>query len=425
MTIAGTDIPHFSDVKIRYEVSGYGEKGVISVQLTFSVPSGEYPDSAGAFPAGSLVIIEGGDIFFDVPGFYVISRNVSKDRITFTCSDRTLTTDRQIGLEERDFDEDGYISIYELTSHIAMICDYEGVGGISSTLVSAVPKVSKDNILGRKCRDVLDDLSAVCAGVWTIQGGKVPPGQRSGTLALVPLGGHYNSDITPESYEKPLFGGQRKFEKIVMSDGGQSFTAGASGSVFGTMEINSPFASAQAAGELYQRLRTYTYQAWSCDNMRIRNYPAPMAQVTLGERKLIANRCTLTLTATGVYASMGSNDVSEDEVGYLNRTRREMLLRYRLGDTMANVKITPQDGIRFVVRDNVNDKTENYGFKVSAGGTTDYDGAMIDKKMPARIEKVSDTERKIIYDGVTYHLSYDDDGSGNKSNIKLEKIENE
>ena len=61
------------------------------------------------------------------------------------------------------------------------------------------------------------------------------------------------------------------------------------------------------------------------------------------------------------------------------------------------------------------------------GGIAKFAGAMIDGKMPDKIEKVTNssgkTERRITYGGKTYSLQYDEDESGDtKSGITFTEV---
>ena len=93
-------------------------------------------------------------------------------------------------------------------------------------------------------------------------------------------------------------------------------------------------------------------------------------------------------------------------------------INQRIADnkTYGNTLISGSGGLKFTDRDG-----NSYGFNTASGGVTEYDGAMMDSVMPDKIEKVSDTERRITYGGKTYSLTYDDDGT-QKTNIKLVEV---
>lgn len=423
LTVNGIDIPHFTDLSIKYDVSGYGESGVISVQFSFSVPACEYEDSVAVFPSEAVVILTCSNMLFSVPQFYITSRSHSGGRINFVCCDRTYTVDREILLSEDAFDSDGYISVTELLGHIMSVCGFSGYSDTSGMLGSVITRAHKDNVYERKCRGVLDDLSAACVGFWTVQGDEGTAEMR-GTLALIALGGGcYGSMFTAEKYTALQYGGVRKFAKIVVSSGDKSYTSGSAGNVFGVLEIETPYASAAVAGALYDRLKDYTYKAWECDKMLTDIYPAPSSMITFGSRTdMYANHCSLSLTSSGIYASVGRNAVSEDEVGYVNRTTRAIRQRYRLGDIMSNVQIS-QNGINYVFQDDVNNKTEKYGFTVSSGGVTEYDGAMLSNVQPSGQFITSSDGKDIVranYGGKLYDYECTENEDGTFILIKNE-----
>ena len=61
-----------------------------------------------------------------------------------------------------------------------------------------------------------------------------------------------------------------------------------------------------------------------------------------------------------------------------------------------------------------------HGFSAVVDDVTMFDGAVLDGTMPDRIEKVSDTVRRIVYGGSSYLLSYQESG-GTKTDITLVK----
>ena len=402
-------------------MNGYGISGVITPQLSFAVPTCEYGDTSGLFPAGAQVILTCSN-GMDIPRFYISSRSYSGAKLNFTCYDRTYTTDREIIVPDSLFDSEGYCTIGDVMDKIMAVCGFSGYSDSSGMIGSVITRGKKDDIQGKTCRNILDELSCVCGGIWTVQGDEGSAEVR-GTLVLIAVDKGMGAVFTAEKYSDIYVGGTKTFDKIVLNNGTSSYTAGASSSAFGTLEIETHYASAEAAGALYNRLRDYTYTAWSCEKMLTDIIPVPSSLITFGSKSnLYVNNCALSLTSTGIYASAGRNFVSEDELAYHNRTERELALRYRIGALMGNTKLAP-NGLTIVVEDKVNGKTEEYGFNAMAGGITEFTGSILNSIQPTG-KFLTDTDGnecfRANYNGKQYDYGYSEDSEGNITLFKNE-----
>lgn len=290
--------------------------GVVSQQLSFSLPAREYEDAGELYGAGSVTTLTCSN-GADFPVFYVISRSFSGDKLNMVCYDKTYTVDREIPVSEADFDKDGYITISALMSKICSVCGFSGYSDTTGMLGSTITKAHKDNVMGSSCRSVLDDLSAACGASWICSGDTGDSGRPSGTLVLAAAENYTSSSLIPDKYSEVFLGGTHRFTSIALTSGDKTYTAGDTAALYNSYEADTPFASAQAAGDLYGRLRSFVYRGWECDKLLCNFYPAPPALVQFGDRQLTANHCTLNLTASGMYASLGGNAVSEDGAQYL------------------------------------------------------------------------------------------------------------
>ncbi|MBQ7782401.1 MAG: hypothetical protein IJ368_00365 [Oscillospiraceae bacterium] len=410
-------------MNIQYDVDGYGVQGVITPQFSFSVPAYEYSDTSGLFPVGAAVRLTCSN-GMEIPCFYISERRYSGSKLNFICYDRTYTTERSVIVSDDNFDSDGYIPISSVMEKIIAVCGFSGYSDGSGMIGSIITKAHKDDIVGQSCRTVLDDLSRACAGCWTVQSDTGD--EVSGILTLIPLGNSSMGAIfTAEKHETVYIGGQRTFSQISVSNGSNIFSAGTTSTAYGLLAIETSYASNEVAAALYNRLHDYSYTAWECGKMLTDIIPVPSSLVTMGAHSnMYINHCNISLVSTGVYATVGRNAVTEDELAYHNRTMRELMQRYRIGDLMGNTKIS-KNGLKIVFKDKVNNKTEEYGFTSTESGVTYYDGTIIDKTMPDFIETVSDTIKRIGYGNSVYRLSYEFDENGRKTNISFEKEEKE
>lgn len=402
-------------------MDGYGISGIITPQLSFSVPACEYDDTSGLFPAGAQVILTCSN-GIDIPRFYISSRSYSGAKLNFTCYDRSYTTDREIAIPDDMYDSDENIEISYLLNMVMAMCGYIGYSDGSGIIGNVITKAKKSDISGKTCRNILDDLSRACCGVWLLQN-DTGTGDVRGTLTLIPVDSGFGAVFTAEKYADVYVGGKKSFSKIVVSNGSDSYAVGSSGSTFGTLEIETPYASAALAGALYGRLKDYTYTAWNCNKMLTASFiPSPSSLITFGDKTdMCVNSCTASLTSTGIYAAVSRNAVSEDEMDYHNRTERELIMRYRLGALMGNTRIT-NNGVQLVVNDKVNNKTKDYGFKMDASGVAEFAGAMVSKMLPTgKFIETSDGECfRANYNGKLYDYSYTEDSDGNISLFRNE-----
>ena len=143
--------------------------------------------------------------------------------------------------------------------------------------------------------------------------------------------------------------------------------------------------------------------------------PSPSSLITFGTKQnMYVNNCTVSLTSTGIYASVGRNDADEDELAYHNRTEREIAMRVRIGALMGNTVIT-EKGAALVVKDEVNNKTVNYGFEMDESGVATFEGAIIDTILPTCKRTATTNGIALIadYGGKKLKYSYSEDADGN------------
>lgn len=323
--------------------------------------------------------------------------------MNFTCIDRSYTVDRKFEIQSDKYinvyDKDGkitatYALIADVMDSIISVCGYSGYSDMSGILTTVVPKVDKNKLDGRSCRDILDELTRSCASFAMVQGDTGSSDNR-GTLTFISMNVGAASVYTADTgkYSKLYLGGIKKVNAVELSSGGKTYSAGSASSPFGTLAIETPYASESAAGAVYGLLKDYEYRAWESEKMLLDSFiPLPSSIIKFPEGDLYVNHCTAFLTSSGIYASMGRNAVSEDEIGYLTRTERELNQRYRIGDVKNNTVID-DDGIQFVF-ENKNGDPEKRGFTTSAGGVAKFGGAILNAIQP--VGKIEDTADNVV-----------------------------
>lgn len=455
------EVKHFNNVQISYSADGIGAKGVISQQLSFNVPAAEYGSAQGLY--GSEVVVSCG---LSLPNFYVYSAKPNGVNIAFVCYDRAMFTSNILTVSEDSFytaltsepsnwktgyknyytkSDDGYsavsgssapefssgkyysygdISVQSVLDNITAVCGFEYIntGDIIGSVITRMPK---DSVLNKNAKTVLSELAEASAGCFFVQ--------ENGSLAFLPyVGGSFSAEFPVEKYDRVCYGLSKGCDSIILQNGSKVYSSGGGSGAFGTMCIDTVYASSALLGALMSGYRGKTYTGWKCENALVSYYPAPGAGIKFGgsDTAFVCNFCRIKLTDGGFFASMGRNEVSESD--YISQYSRALSERVKVGETNGNTKIT-RDGVKLVfVNENKksraagdSEEVEEFGFKVSSGGVTEFEGVMIDGKMPDKIEKVTNssgkTERRITYGGKTYSLQYDESDS-TKSNITFEEV---
>lgn len=418
------DIPHFNNVQVSYSADGTGKKGVISQQLSFNVPSAEYGSTQGLFPYGSEVIVSCG---LGLPKFYVYSYKPNGVNISFVCYDRAMFTENKLTLSEDNFYTaltskpsdwennyknyytrsdsgyskvtgssaptfesgkyyaEGYISVSSVMDNIKAVCGFSYVG-TGDIIGSAITQIHKDNVLNKSAKEVLSGLAEASGGCFFVQG--------NDSLAFLPFAsGSFSAEFPVKKYEKVRYGLSVSCEGVILQNGSRIYSSGGGSGAFGTMIIDTVYASESLMSGLMNALNGKTYTAWKCGNALVDHYPAPGAGIKFGDSDdvLVCNFCRLKITASGFFASMGRNDVSESE--YISEYTRALSDRVKVGEVNGNTKVT-RDGVKLVYINENEGKSEEHGFKTMAGGIAEFGGAMLSALQP--VGKIEDTADNVV-----------------------------
>ena len=423
------EVKHFNNVQISYSADGIGAKGVISQQLSFNVPAAEYGSAQGLY--GSEIIVSCG---LSLPKFYVYSAKPNGVNIAFVCYDRAMFTSNTLTVSEDSFytaltsepsnwktgyknyytkSDDGYsavtgssapefssgkyysygdISVQSVLDNITAVCGFEYIntGDIIGNVITRMPK---DSVINKNAKAVLSELAEASAGCFFVQ--------ENGSLAFLPyVGGSFSAEFPVEKYDRVCYGLSKGCDGIILQNGSKVYSSGGGSGAFGTMCIDTVYASSALLGALMSSYRGKTYTGWKCENALVSYYPAPGAGIKFGDSDtaLVCNFCRIKLTDGGFFASMGRNEVSESE--YISQYTRALSERVKVGETNGNTKIT-RDGVKLVfVNENKKSRaagdedTEEYGFKVSSGGVTEFSGAMLSAVQP--VGKIEDTADNVV-----------------------------
>ncbi len=342
-----------------------------------------------------------------LPTFYVSDRRPAGHRTRLTCYDRVMFTGESPDISDVNFDSDGYVMLSVLLGIISNACGFEHIA-VSSFISENIPRVHKQHIDAKSCREILSHLAKSACGYFVLS---------NDVLMFIPFGSEgITASFEINEYNSVFPGMTKRCTAIEVINGSEIYATG-SADAYDTMTVETEYASPEYAGALISELREKQYTAWSCDKSRVYEYPAPASALTFSGASFVTNYCRMKITPSGCYASVGRNNVVESE--YITRTRRELSERVKIGETNGNTKID-RDGVKLIFKNE--NSSEEYGFQTAAGGITKFAGAMMDSILPDMIVKDSELSRIMHYGSKKIKLSWELDDSGNKVNITQEEI---
>ena len=363
--------------------------------MTQQLSASVYADFS--FLAGDSVIVVG---FDGLPTFYIDGENRTEDTVNITAYDRCRKLSQPFdytSLKDGDkVDENGEpvysdIAASELVEKIAAQCGFSGASNTGDILIGTV---SSDVYKGAACNSILENFASasgcfVCCGT-------------DDTLRFQRIGSGYSSASAAHNSAVIVYP-QKSFSRLVVSGDKSEFYDFGSGSAENIMEISNSLISQNVASALASRLfenGSFVYQPVSL-NAVISGNIDPYGSVIVGDESYKVTNISINLCADGAVASLSAPVVSECSSAYNNLLTRQINQRIAANKTYGNTLISGSGGLEFV-----DSGGDTYGFNTASGGVTEYDGAMMDKMMPDKIEKISDTERRITYGGKVYVLKY-------------------
>ena len=427
LSINGNEIKNFGRIGISYSANGYGMSGICAQTMTVQILYSEW-FAAGVelFGYGDEVIISIAETSILLPKFYLSSRRILENAVEITCYDITMFTNDKPVLDGLLFDDEDCTYTSDVFSAIGTAMSSASGKKISvnpgSVILTGIPKIPRDQLNNKNCREILSGLSAAACGIFAAS--------ADGQMDFFPFASDvFTTQMDVDEYSKIIPGLKKECLTIIISNGSEIFSTPIYSSdeegkripSRTTVTIDTPYASRELLDAVAAQIKGKVYKAWSCSDAVVPYYPPPGTRITFADGSVrTTNYLSLVLSGSGMRASFGRNEVLESE--YLSSTKRELLERIKVGEVNGNTKIS-RNGIKFVYKnENSGAKTE-YGFDVSESGVTSFEGAVIDKVMPEKIEKISETKRRIVYNGKIYELSWSiDPSTGDKINIQMSEV---
>lgn len=411
-------------MSISQSCSGYGTSGVVTATMVFSTPSK---------PHGSGVAIDTYDIrqnaevklvcpgsLIQPPLFYVTGRKTSGGTTEWTCCDVCSKTDRLIEFTDSDFDANDKITISAL---LTKIHDQSGIGINASGLSALINKTfDKDKCVdGLTIRAVFETLAEAMCGYWVGVGNEIK---------FINFGQVIFSAI-PTSYKEVDLNGSINYARVLCTDDEAVYAAQANGSGK-TLIVSTDYASQELADSILSMMvgedNNCTYRSWSCGKGKADEW-LYVGLFQFGQQFLVANSVSMSVSSSGLFFSASANTVDEDEVGYTSEVNRQLKKKLEFDKINGNVAITGKGLYLFEngykAKTPEEQKKAKYGFKVE-NGVTEYDGAIVSKKMPKSAKWNADKTAAVVdFGGKKYKYNIEKDADGNVTSFSKEEVKEE
>ena len=285
---------------------------------------------AESIPKRAEVILKGagGASEFSFPVYYVSSRTVNDNNTcTFSCVDGMVKVETVIDDSGLNYDENELVSLDTALLYIRDKCGFGG--GVSVDGAALTPYLSREKIHGRTGREILEDLSKVWCGYWRVNA-------EDDVVFRKPEQAAAFTDIS--LYSKPTRCGYTEYQSVLMSDGSDVYDYG--GRADRCLNIETDYASNEAASSVYARFNGYKYVMWKCAMCLLPGYVSVGTEFNFcGEDRpdgyYLCSSVTITPCASGIFGSIGRNTISEDEWTYRSDIERRLDKKQNKGEKMT------------------------------------------------------------------------------------------
>lgn len=396
------------DIKISLNANGLPTSGICASQLSFTLDKNEdfiSPDT------NALVQIEG----FNCPDFFITSRSYDDNTARFTCTDRSIFLDLPFDSSSLTPDDEGYVSTDDVLNVIELSCGFYGHSTTDSVIL---PKVLYSDIEDTTCRDALQIISDSSLGIFFVDAGENLVFQTIG-------GGDWETSIVPDDrtdiitgiVKGPIVGLiARNTETDI------TYRQGTTSDAYNCFKIESKYITEELAQQIYNIIYGLTYTEFSISKCEIQRFPRLGGKIygtaAKDENSYILTAAEVSISCTGVYASLKAAASQESEWDYEGKLTREMNRRIEENRKYNGVsiskegltcegtagKVTMEDGGFWFYGTGQPESSatysegtvlsEKYGFATASGGFTEYDGIITSIKEAERV--TVDTETNTV-----------------------------
>lgn len=306
-----------------------------------------------------------------------------------------------------------------LLADLARQCGFKGCENLPANF----GKFYFGDIHGKTCREILNSVSEYAVGTFTCTNDCVLRFDKflSYTSAV-----GVNWDNSAKVYFHSVKG---PFKAVYGKNTatGEVYKAGSTGGNFvNVLKLTGRLLDRKRVSEIMSEITGKSFQAYYCGHMDIMAAPDGLtAFITEGGGEFISVRTEVIFGGGGIYGKAIAADICEDESDYLDLKDTEIRKRIEEYRQYGSVIMT-ENGLGVVAAEDMNEdirERETFFFSKALGGVSCFDGAILDKKMPDRIERISDSCRRIVYGENAYLLNYVKGEDGSKSKISFEREE--
>lgn len=376
--------------------------------------------------------------------FFISQRSRSGRKVTFKCYDRSLmfgissdTLDIPYTNVSDDDENSGKITALNLVKYLA---DAVGFNGCTKYIEDIGEfgklELKKTDIKGKTARALLETISAAWCGFFTVD--------ANNYLDFIFFGSYTMHTICPVITNSAIAmkSERSKITRVIAYTGSDYYYSGdENADVFSTLTVQTEFASQEYADILLQRIGGFTYRSWDCskaivDVPNLTNGYLPTISTRMSGYhppndvdeaiEIIANTLTLNFTDTGIYATIGCNEVTEDEYSYLGYISRKLEEKISDGEKLGNdTLITRYQGLVHLGEKKKDETTgevkqNRYGYsKATSDGVVEFTGAMKSKKYPGIALNADLSGFKMQYDDTSFDFEVIIDGD----NVTLKEKE--
>ena len=309
-----------ADVKITKSLSGSGLPvgGVCTSELSFTLNNSD----GVVFDDNGEVTIA--DALGTYPPYYISSRSGGKNAEKYVCYDAMMYAENKFRYDwkaetvPRDERNRKYISSSMFLTLAAEQMGVSGIGGGGDD-IHILRKYLKDKTI----KEGLSFLANAWGGCWYVN--------SSGSVQFAALG-QYNAlfDAKSKIHAPVSLGYVRSgISRVVMTNTtkNKDIDTGGGTSAASILRLSSPIADAALAAAVLSRANGFVYRAFTCADILADQNVEVGSKIVFDENDegdYFAYSVTLSLTASGVYASVSAPEVAENEYKFRGAVQSEI-----------------------------------------------------------------------------------------------------
>ena len=336
ITVGGVSLAYFTDVTVKRSQDGFGFGGLVTTQLSFSTTKSAW-EAVGTY-AMAKVIVSG---VSGLPSsFFIDNRTASDGKVTVTALDRMAFTDTAFPYDSLG----GTSEKVQLSSVLQLICSTCGFDGYSFNDINGIYQsyYLRSKCEGISCSEILTDIAKNEIGSWCV---------IDNELVLYYFRNGAGS-VSVEKHTAVNAGLDYTIAGVRYTDNeGNSYDVGNTAYSYNTIQVESEYATAQAAAAAYGRCNG-TYPVISVSKAFIDNSVVPAVPYYVAfkqtEERYYIHSVTAKIGAFGVICEFSTNNPLTSEIGMRGKLTRAVAGKVSLNSKMGCQKITPYQGTVYV-----------------------------------------------------------------------------